>query len=1093
VRVPRHTLENAPLARPPTACLPEVRVTMTNLRADLQSTLGTAYSLERELGGGGMSRVFLAEETALGRKVVVKVLPPELTAGVNVDRFKREIQVAARLQHAHIVPVLTAGEMSGVPYYTMPFVEGESLRARIARTGPLPITEAIGVMRDVAKALAYAHDRGLVHRDIKPDNVMLSGGSAMVVDFGIAKAISASRTDAPGGTLTQIGTSIGTPAYMAPEQAAGDPATDQRADLYSFGCTAYEALTGRPPFTATTPQKLLAAHMSETPEPVGKLRLDVPDALAALIGRCLEKDADHRPSAPEIVRQVDTITSGGGHAAMPPILVGGPGMLKKALGLWASAFVTVAIVAKAAVVGIGLPVWVVPGAIIVMALGLPVILFTGYVHHTTRRIVNSTPRLTPGGTPSMQHGTMQTIALKASPHMSWRRTTLGGAYAIGAFMLLIGGFMVLRALGIGPAGSLLAAGRISNREPLLVTDFKVTNADTTLGRVLSDAAKTQLAQSSVITLLPPEGVAAALRRMTKPVNSNLDLTLARELAQRNGIKAIVDGEINGLGAGAGFIVTMKLVTTDSLKELASFRQTANDAQGLIGAVDQLSRQLRGRVGESLKRVNTGTPLAQATTASLEALTKYTEGMRAEEMFSGRRQEAIALLREAVQIDPTFAEAWRKLGIIHANMAAPSSVIDSALTQAYRYRDRVPEYSRDYIVANYYAQGPGRDRAKAIAAFEAMLRRGDTARIGISLGLLLLNRRDYAGAELLYQAHERAAPGTFRPIYANLFNAQMRRQRFAAADSVLTLGISNFPDFAEEAERRRIDMRYPKGDSAGFRRAADSVYIRGDSAGKAWARPRVAAQALLDGRVALWRTRFSENRPETPTPRQRLQFATNQFDARVTATILNRPADVIRRLDEALPAMAPIPETDRPYIEAARVYAWAGRPDKARAMLARRDAEVKDTAFQRETSWIRSEALGEILLAERKGAEAVVEFRRADRRPDGPSNACNICLSTSLARAFDVAGQVDSAIVHYERSVSEYSFDRMSGPFLDPLLLAPYSKRLGELYEQKGDRATSARHYRNFVNLWKNADAELQPQVAEVRRRLSRLADIETGR
>src|ERR1043166_2003333 len=160
------------------------------LRDQLQSVLGTTYALERELGGGGMSRVFAATETAFGRKVVIKVLPYELGAGVNVDRFKREIQLAANLQHPHIVPVLTAGELGGVPYYTMPFIEGESLRARIER-GPMPIPEAVSMLRDVARALAYAHEHGVVHRDIKPDNVLVSGGSATVADFGIAKALAA--------------------------------------------------------------------------------------------------------------------------------------------------------------------------------------------------------------------------------------------------------------------------------------------------------------------------------------------------------------------------------------------------------------------------------------------------------------------------------------------------------------------------------------------------------------------------------------------------------------------------------------------------------------------------------------------------------------------------------------------------------------------------------------------------------------------------------------------------------------------------------------------------------------------------------------
>ncbi|HUQ82409.1 MAG TPA: protein kinase [Gemmatimonadaceae bacterium] len=280
----------------------------SDLRDQLQRTLGSSYTLERELGGGGMSRVFVAEDTALGRAVVVKVLPPELASGVSIERFKREISLAARLQHPHVVPLLSAGETGGLPYFTMPFVEGESLRARLARGDEIPVKDAVHLLREVASALAYAHRKGVIHRDIKPENVLISGQHAMVTDFGVAKAISdATQTDLDG--LTGVGVALGTPAYMAPEQVAGDPGADHRADIYAFGVIAYETLAGRAPFAGRTAQALMAAHVVETPEPIGSRRVGIPAGLAALVMRCLEKDPDNRPAhAEDILRDLDDET-----------------------------------------------------------------------------------------------------------------------------------------------------------------------------------------------------------------------------------------------------------------------------------------------------------------------------------------------------------------------------------------------------------------------------------------------------------------------------------------------------------------------------------------------------------------------------------------------------------------------------------------------------------------------------------------------------------------------------------------------------------------------------------------------------------------
>ncbi|MEO6779156.1 MAG: protein kinase [Gemmatimonadaceae bacterium] len=303
---------------------------MSEIRARLEAAVGHQFVIERELGGGGMSRVFLADETRFGRKVVIKVLTRELAAELSAERFEREISLAARLQDPHIVPVLSAGVAGDLPYYTMPFVDGESLRARTAALGfqeRIPTGDAVMILRDVAAALEYAHSRGVAHRDIKPENVLLAGRTAVVTDFGIAKAISAATATAgsAGGALTQVGVTLGTPAYMAPEQVAGDE-VDQRADIYAWGVMAYELLAGSHPFAHRSgAAQLMAAQVSETPRPMPRERGAVPAALNALVMRCLGKDPAGRPqNGGELIRSFDAATSNwhGSHAvhsSRPPV------------------------------------------------------------------------------------------------------------------------------------------------------------------------------------------------------------------------------------------------------------------------------------------------------------------------------------------------------------------------------------------------------------------------------------------------------------------------------------------------------------------------------------------------------------------------------------------------------------------------------------------------------------------------------------------------------------------------------------------------------------------------------------------------------
>ncbi|HYC50051.1 MAG TPA: protein kinase, partial [Gemmatimonadaceae bacterium] len=814
-----------------------------DLLAQLQSTLGNTYTLDRELGGGGMSRVFVANERRLNRKVVIKVVSPEMAAGVSGDRFEREIQLAASLQQANIVPILAAGETDGLPFYTMPFVEGESLRVRLAKDGPLAVGAVLSVIRDVAKALSYAHDRGVVHRDIKPDNVLLSGGTAVVTDFGIAKAISAARTtDVQGTSLTMLGTSIGTPAYMSPEQAAGDPNVDHRADIYSLGCMAYELLTGKAPFDGRTPARTLAAHMTEAPRPIAELRPEVPAPLEQLIMRCLEKEPGQRPqSGGEIVSALDSITSGG-IASMPSAMLGGPAMLKKSLGVYGAAFLAVAIVSRAAVIALGLPDWVFLGAIIVMLLGLPVLLFTWYVARTAGRVATMTPSLTPGGTPK-QHGTMATLAIKASPHVNWRRTWLGGAWALGGFALIVVAFVVMRAMGIGPAASLLSSGRIADRERLIVTEFSAP--DTSLSTLVTEAVRTNLGQSRVVSIIPPAGITGALQRMRRPPTSRLDLPLAREIAAREGVKAIVDGAIRSVAGG--FIVSMRLVSADSGSSLASFQETANGPQEILDAIDVLTRKLRGEIGESLKFIRGSAPLEQVTTGSFEALRIYAEAARSMDR-GGNPIEAAERLREAVRLDTTFAMAWRKLGVALSNSGMPRPRVDSALEKAYQYRDRLTERERLMAEGTYYQLGPGRDRRRAIRAYEALLAIDpNESGAGNNLASILSGRRDFVKAESLFKTQIEEGRATSQN-YTNLIAVLYNSGKLAEAEKYVAEYAEKYPTstFLKTAPS---SFYYQRNQLDSLERHLRALYTSNEPIAKINGASGLANFSLLRGRIS----------------------------------------------------------------------------------------------------------------------------------------------------------------------------------------------------------------------------------------------------
>jgi tetratricopeptide (TPR) repeat protein/tRNA A-37 threonylcarbamoyl transferase component Bud32 len=1060
---------------------------MADLRSRIQQTLSGQYSIERELGGGGMSHVFVANEERLGRKVVVKVLSPELAAAISASRFEREIRVAASLQQANIVPLFAAGDVGGLPYYTMPFIEGESLRTRLAN-GPRPIAEAVSILRDVTRALAYAHEHGVVHRDIKPDNVLLSGHTAVVTDFGIAKAIAASRDaragDAPAGdsgALTQLGTTVGTPAYMAPEQAAGDPDTDHRADLYAVGCMAYELLTGQPPFTGLAPHRLLVAHMAESPVPVLERRPDTPPELASLVMQCLAKEPDARPaSATELLHRLDAVASpSSARAALSPILIGGRPMLLRALAVYAGAFLGVGILARAAIVAIGLPGWVFPGALTIMALGLPVILFTGYTQYVARRAASATPTFTPGGTqsPAAERGTMATLAIRASPHMSWQRTARGGAIALGAFVLLIAAFMIMRALGVGPAGSLLASGKLSASDRVLVAAFETPDGDPSLGPTIAEAVRTNLSQSDALHIVKSSAIAAALQQMQLPDSTRIDLATAREIAQRIGAKAVVSGSL--VPAGDGYIVTTRLVAAESGDELASFHESARDAGELIETVDRLTKELRGRIGESLRSVQSAPRLDQVTTASLEALRSYTAGLQANDI-AGDPEGAIRHFRDAIQRDSNFAMAYVQMAYSLMTQGGREEYEQarSAIATAYRLRERLPERER-YNVEGAYFSNVAYDAGQAITAFRRAVEI-DSSNLDAanSLGVILEGVRMYESADSAYRLALREDPlnGTLMMNLANLYSHTGNHTGFDSLVSLLTTNHVPFPT----ASYVFVDL-WARGD---FDAAERLAKIQADTAAPLatiGAQHSLAMIAQVRGRLAEAERRLAQR--DEAALRIRGDSANPYFhayeEAWIDGVLRGNGARAMAALDRTLAAFPPASATfqqDQSYWMA-YAYAELGEIAKARELLQRYEARLDSTQrYQRYVFLTRLR--GVIALHSGRTDSAIVYFRQADYELDGlPTSNCEACTPLFVGLAFDRADRSDSARTYLSRYADRTGTGRMS---VDPWYLGPVLYRLGELYEEAGDARRATEYYGRFIDVWENADAELEGRVGDAR-------------
>ncbi len=781
--------------------------------------------------------------------------------------------------------------------------------------------------------------------------------------------------------------------------------------------------------------------------------------------------------------------------------------LWQVLGIYLAASWIVFEAAQTLTEGMGLPDWVPPVALVLLLIGLPIVIATAFVQEgispsqppraaasvdpATER-PDSPDRAEAGAASEAPTGSTPSPAAagpgRGAHHrlFTWRNALLGGGAAFAVLGVAAVGYMLMRTLGIGPAATLVAQGVLEERERIIVADFTSATGDSSLANVVTEAVRVDLSQSPVVVLVDRGRVATILGRMGRTDAPRLDLQLAREVAQRDGIKAVLGGQVDA--AGSGYVLSASLVAADGGETLVSARESAGSADEVIEGIDKLSKRLRERIGESLRSIRRTPSLEQVTTPSLEALRYYTQAERAA-LMEGDDDRAIALLEEAVEVDTAFAMAWRKLGVLFGNRGEEPSRARHALERAVAHTDRLPDRERFLAQGSYYQQATG-EVEKAIAAYENLLAIDPNASFAIhNLGVAYAGLRDHARSEEL-NARALAVDSAALSL-ANLVRAQANQGGWDEASATLARFERQFPE-NPFGPQQRAQIAAALGDYEAAREAFETLQ-RSQAGNLYWtaqARLGLASVDATIGRLREAGERFAEARASAESrdlPAEAIRAAC--YAAFLRILVAGDREGGVRILERAL-GEHPIDEVDpldRPYLDVAGVYAVAGLPREAQEVYDAFAAAIPSrvqSGFSPANHW---NVAGEIALARGEYAEAEEAFRKAD------VGYCMICSLPGLARAQEGAGRMDEAIATYERYLETPYTVRLGGagaPFLwsfgDWLFLGPIYERLGQLYDERGDLENATEYYARFTELWAEADPELQPRVQAARERLEEI-------
>ena len=721
---------------------------------------------------------------------------------------------------------------------------------------------------------------------------------------------------------------------------------------------------------------------------------------------------------------------------------------------------------------IGLPLWFGQAVIVLLGLGLPVIALTAILQGTRASTADAPPDASEA---SAQHHEGGGPTERRSRNLfTWRNALLAGA---GAFALLgvgAAGYMAMRSLGIGPAGTLVAKGLLEERDPILLADFENDTNDPRLGAVVTEALRVDLTESEIVRLVDPAFVGVALARMARPEDTPLRTDVARQIALREGIKAVLTGEITS--AGGGFQLVADLLSGEDGTVLLSRRTTASDSSEILEAIDKLSKSVRERMGESLKAIRAAEPLEQVTTENLEALTLYSEAVRAIEMKRDP-ERGLALLEEAIALDTAFAAAYRKIGVVLGNRNEERARSLEMLRKAFEHRDRLSRRERLMAMGSYYSAIGDDDRS--LQAYERLVERyPDDSRALNNLGLEYLRLRDFARSEDIYRRAIEADSTNALP-YTNLLVAQAALGELTEARNTLDKYAARFPtnplNLANDFLLSGLEGDYDRAESlaeTGLELSSGNLFAL------AGANLNLAVIRALGGRFEeAWGAldEAQEAHARRGSGAWFLQLAT--IAATIETFARGDSTAAIERLRSALERypLSSIEPLDRPYTALVNAYAAVRDAETAETLLEEYLEAVPDETLRDEAQVTGARAA--IAAAEGRFEEAIELTRRAD------VGLCPTCALAPLALNFDLAGVPDSAIFYYEAYLDTPVLFRV---YFDAAFRGSMLERLGQLHDQAGDLERAQRYYAEFVELWADADPDVQPRVQAAQRRLEEI-------